>query len=119
MTLSRFVYPLLMGGAAALSGCYVRAQPEPVYATTEITSAPVGIETYPYVVYEGRPVYWYQDHWYYRNGNHWGYYRQEPPQLYRQRPYVQSAPPAPRRYTPAHPVPGRAPVGAPPARRYP
>jgi hypothetical protein len=29
--------------------------------------------------YEGRPVYYYNNNWYYRDRyNHWGYYRSEP-----------------------------------------
>ncbi|HEY1554687.1 MAG TPA: hypothetical protein VGF94_07600 [Kofleriaceae bacterium] len=28
--------------------------------------------------FEGRPVYWYNDHWYYRDHGRWGYYRAEP-----------------------------------------
>ena len=32
--------------------------------------------------YEGRPVYWYNDNWYYRDRhNHWVYYRHEPAYL--------------------------------------
>jgi hypothetical protein len=100
MLLSRLVGPLaLVVGAASLGGCYVRTQPEPAYATTEVTSAPaVDIEAYPQTVYEGRTVYLYNNRWYYRNGERWAYYRSEPPVLERHRHYVQSAPPAPRGY---------------------
>ena len=43
---------------------YATVDPEPVgYA--EVDSAPVGIETYPSVVYEGHPTYFYGDRWYY------------------------------------------------------
>ena len=28
--------------------------------------------------YEGRPVYWYNNYWYYRDHGRWGYYRAEP-----------------------------------------
>jgi len=64
-------------------------------------------------VYEGRPVYYYRDRWYYRNNNRWQYYRQEPVQLQRHRTYVQQAPAARRGYSHPH----AAPHSAPPARR--
>jgi hypothetical protein len=123
MTLSRFVSPLLVAVAGSLGGCYVHAEPEPVYATTEVTAAPVAVETYPSTVYEGRTVYLYNDRWYYRDGGRWAYYRQEPPTLYRHRHYVQSAPPARRNhppgYAPAPPSPRyqNGPSSAPPATR--
>jgi hypothetical protein len=28
--------------------------------------------------FEGRPVYWYNDNWYYRDHGRWSYYRSEP-----------------------------------------
>ncbi len=28
--------------------------------------------------FEGHPVYWYNNSWYYRNGGAWNYYRTEP-----------------------------------------
>jgi hypothetical protein len=28
--------------------------------------------------FEGRPVYWYNDNWYYRDHGRWSYYRREP-----------------------------------------
>ena len=28
--------------------------------------------------YEGRPVYWYNNYWYYRDHGRWSYYRAEP-----------------------------------------
>ncbi|HUJ63856.1 MAG TPA: hypothetical protein VLX92_35390 [Kofleriaceae bacterium] len=38
--------------------------------------------------YEGRPVYFYNDHWYYRDRwGHWGYYRSEPMYLHGRRAY--------------------------------
>ena len=80
-------------------GCVATVQPDPVYA--EATYVPAYIETYPYVVYEGRPVYYVEGYWYVRRGPGWAYYRKEPPYLYRQRAYVQPAPRAPeRRYAP-------------------
>ncbi|MDB5212540.1 MAG: uncharacterized protein JWO86_467 [Myxococcaceae bacterium] len=108
MLLSRLVIPLaVVIGAASLGGCYVRSRPEPIYATTEVSAAPaVDIAAYPSVVYEGRPVYLYNNRWYYRDGDRWGYYRNEPPYLERQRPYVQSAPPASRGYYRGAPTQG-------------
>ena len=92
---------VLLAAASAATGCYAYAEPEPVTATYEVTSAPpdVEIESAPYVVYEGHPTYWYGGRWYYRDRDdrRWRYYREEPPTLQRQRPYVQQAPPARRR----------------------
>lgn len=78
------------------SGCVATVQPDPVYA--EATYIPPRIETYPYVVYEGRPVYYVEGYWYVRRGPGWSYYRQEPPYLHRQRTYVQQAPRAPEHH---------------------
>ncbi len=113
ITTHRFILVLVGAVSAsspmAIGGCTVRAQGEPVgYA--EVNSAPVDIETRHRATYEGRPVYFYRDHWYYRDGSRWNYYRQEPPALYRQRPYVQEAPPARRHYRVESP-----PASAPPA----
>lgn len=84
-------------GAAALvalaSGCYAEAQAEPEYV--EAPAAPVDIEVAPHYEYEGRTVYYVNDRWYARDRGRWVYYRREPPPLYRQRGYVQSAPRAP------------------------
>lgn len=100
----------------AAPGCIATVQPDPVYA--EATYVPPRIETYPSVVYEGRPVYYVDGYWYVHEGPGWMYYRQEPPELYRQRPYVQQAPPA--YHAPTHPAPAQPapPVqAAPPATR--
>jgi hypothetical protein len=119
MSLSRFALPLVVAGVATMSaltaGCYVSAEPTPVYATTEVTAAPANIETSPTTVYEGRTVYLYNDHWYYRDGARWSYYQTEPPALNRQRHYVQSAPPAQRGFEPGYVPPREA---APPAQHY-
>src|SRR5438132_9511551 len=81
-------------GAAAwvalASGCYVEAQADPEYV--EAPAAPVDIELAPHYEYEGRTVYYANDRWYARDRGRWVYYRREPPPLYRQRNYVQSAP---------------------------
>jgi hypothetical protein len=77
--------------ASTLAGCYATAEPPAVdYAVT--TSAPVDIETYPSVVYEGQPVYFYGDHWWHRDGGNWAYYHDEPAELHRQRDVVIHAP---------------------------
>ncbi len=106
---------VVIGLSAA--GCYATVQPEPVYA--DATYVPPDIDTYPYVIYEGRPVYFVHDHWYVRHGPRWVYYRNEPSSLHRQRPYVQRAPRAYRRPEYAAPPVQRAPAPAreaPPAR---
>ncbi len=35
--------------------------------------------------YEGRPVYWYNNNWYYRDHGRWSYYRSEPGYLHERR----------------------------------
>lgn len=90
--------PLLVALIAATTAgvaCTVTTTSEPAYA--EVETAPPNIETYPTTVYEGRPVYYYNDRWYYRNGSRWAYYRREPDYLVRQRTVVRRAPPAPVR----------------------
>ncbi|MEP7124987.1 MAG: hypothetical protein ABJE95_28920 [Byssovorax sp.] len=87
---------LFAAGAAFLAtGCYASAGTSTV-AYVETSEAPVEIdvETYPHTYYEGRTVYFYQDRWYYQDAGRWSYYRDEPPVLYRQRGFVQQAPPA-------------------------
>jgi hypothetical protein len=37
--------------------------------------------------YEGRPVYFYHNYWYYRDHGRWSYYRHEPQYLYGRRAY--------------------------------
>jgi hypothetical protein len=99
-------------GCVSLGGCSVHAQPEPVVGYSEVTSAEV--ESRPYLIYEGHPTYYVNERWVYRDRDRWVYYRDEPPELYRQRQYVQQPPRAPR-YTP-QPRTTR-PVTAPPAER--
>ncbi len=85
----------------ALAGCEWRAGAGATVPVgyVEVTSAPVQIETYPHTVYDGRPVYLYQDRWYYREGGHWRYYRNDPPGLQQQRERMrrEHAQPPPRR----------------------
>jgi hypothetical protein len=47
------------------------------------TAPPARLEESPSYVYEGHPVYYVNDRYYYRHGNDWVYYR-EPPQHLRQ-----------------------------------
>jgi hypothetical protein len=111
--------------AVALSGCHVRAH-EPV-GYVEVTSGPLDVSPYPYTYYDGRPNYYVDGRWMYRDGSTWYTYREPPPELYRQRPYIQQAPPAYRapQYQQQYPQPyqqgpqgypyGQQPQGAPPA----
>jgi hypothetical protein len=77
--------------------CYATAgvDAEPVYV--EADYVPPRIEVYPRYYYRGRTVYYIDGHWYHRRGSRWVYYREEPPELYRQRVYVERAPRAPDR----------------------
>ncbi|MFS8067898.1 MAG: hypothetical protein ACMG6S_16165 [Byssovorax sp.] len=95
--------------ALGLGGCYAYAETPVAYAEAYEAPVEVEIRTYPQTQYEGRPVYFYRDRWYYRDGGRWQYYRQEPATLHRHRTYVQQAPPAVRGHRYRH--------SAPPARR--
>ncbi len=60
----------------------------PRVEVVEMEAPPVEhIRVAPQVVYEGHPVYWYRNRWYYQNGGRWGYYSNEPVAL-RGRRYV-------------------------------
>jgi hypothetical protein len=99
---TRSVATALAVALGALPGCYATLDdPPPVVVHpaapvaigfAEVTSAPVDIETYPSVVYEGRPTYFYGDRWWYRDGARWSSYQSEPSELHRQREFVQRAP---------------------------
>ena len=75
-----------------VSACYAVAGAEPVYV-----DAPVAYEMAPQYAYEGRTVYYVNDHWYARGRGGWVYYRSEPAPLARYRLQIQSAPRAPAR----------------------
>jgi hypothetical protein len=81
------------------TGCYAELETRPAYVTYSSSarvrpvvvqadadeevyyaeSAPVvEIETYPMVMYAGRPSYWVDGRWYYRGPRGWAYYRSEP-----------------------------------------
>jgi len=86
---SHFAAGIMAIAVTALTGCYATAAPPPIdYAET--TAAPMDIETYPSVTYLGQPVYFYGDHWWYRNSGRWTYYRNEPAELQRQRDVVRA-----------------------------
>jgi hypothetical protein len=80
---------------ALCSGCYAEATVPPAYV--EADAAPVDIEVAPHAYYEGRTVYYVNDHWYARDRGRWVYYRSEPAPLVRQRTHVERAPRAPDR----------------------
>jgi hypothetical protein len=66
----------------------VVAPPVERVEVVEMEAPPVEhIRVAPAVVYEGHPVYWYRNRWYYQHGGRWGYYREEPIGL-RTRRYV-------------------------------
>jgi hypothetical protein len=86
----------VLGGIAA-SACTAEVQARPAVVESEIEEVeapPPYVETYPQTYYEGRVVYLVNDRWYYQRRGRWVYYRTEPPELVRQRSYVQQAPPA-------------------------
>jgi hypothetical protein len=100
--LSQCAAGLLAVAVSSVTGCYASVAPQPVgYA--DVTSAPVDIDTYPSVVYEGQPVYFYGDHWWHRDGAGWAYYHDEPAELHAQREVVLRSPRA-RRAAPRAPV---------------
>jgi hypothetical protein len=80
---------------ALASGCYAEADAEPAYV--DATVAPVDVDTAPSYYYEGRNVYYVDNHWYARDRGHWVYYRTEPEPLARHRVEVRRAPRAPER----------------------
>ena len=86
MIYRKLITVLIAAGASACTG----------YATTpvgsaEVTSGPVDVEgpdpgddidAAPQVMYEGRPTYFYNNSWYYRDtGGRWAHYRSEPNEL--------------------------------------
>jgi hypothetical protein len=64
-------------GAGACTAT-VRTEPVPTSAYVEVGPPVEHIRVAPSIVYEGHPVYWYSNHWYYRNGGRWTYYDREP-----------------------------------------
>jgi hypothetical protein len=69
----------LLACALASSGCETTAREEPVTsAVVEVGPPFEHVRLAPLIVYEGRAVYWYNNHWFFREGGRWGYYRTEP-----------------------------------------
>jgi hypothetical protein len=75
--LKRTLVVLALGNA--LAGCYAG-----VAYDTDYPSAGYVSSAEP-VYYEGRPVYWYHDRWYYRDGRGWRHYDREPVFLHERR----------------------------------
>ena len=86
--ISVVAFAALTSGCGLSGGVAVRT-PSPY---VEVSSAPPEVESSPQVVYEGRPTYYYQDHWYYRDGPSWRYYREEPSVLIERRQHFHAAP---------------------------
>jgi hypothetical protein len=108
---------LALISALGFAGCTVTPVPVVGYAT--LSSAPIGIETYPSTFYDGRRVYLYNNVWWFQDRGRWAYYRTEPPALFRQRRFVQVAPPAWSQPAPVFPqpvTPAPAPVPPPAVR---
>jgi hypothetical protein len=80
--------------AFGTTGCYAEVETRPAVVTYSANatvqpavveedvvyeeSPVVEIESYPTVVYAGRPTYWVDGRWYYRGPRGWAYYRSEP-----------------------------------------
>jgi hypothetical protein len=64
----------------AVAGCASRREP---VTSVQLTSAPVGYESYPEAYYDGRTVYWVNNEWAYPEGGVWFAYRSEPFELRR------------------------------------
>lgn len=85
--------------AAATAGCEVGLVGEPGPAYYDDYPPDAYVATTEPVYYEGRPVYWYRDRWYYREGRAWRHYEREPPALYQHR---NAGPPVRHRYEEWH-----------------
>jgi len=66
--------------AGAITTCLASA---PAQAQVEIRvfPPPAFVVTASPEYYEGHATYWYQNHWYYRDGSAWRYYNEEPAHL--------------------------------------
>ncbi|MGZ3474774.1 MAG: hypothetical protein ACXWUG_11170 [Polyangiales bacterium] len=93
---TRAIVVALFGSIAIVStGCTVTTSTQPVDAYVYTEPVPTNVyTTYPTTVYEGRTYVWYHDRWIYQHHDHWAYVHDEPSELRRRRPYVQSAPPS-------------------------
>ena len=96
-------------GAVALmalaTGCYAEAGVAPTYV--QANAAPVNVNVAPQYSYEGRTVYYVDEHWYARDRGQWVYYRKEPNALYRQRTHAQEAGLVAADYEHAHVAPSQ------------
>jgi hypothetical protein len=100
MTKSQAMLKALCGAvltcsAVNLSGCEVAAYPAGYDGSDDYPPADFVATTEP-VYFEGRPAYFYHDHWFYRDGSRWGAYAREPPGLAQHR--SQFGAPARRNY---------------------
>ena len=67
---------------AVVGALAVTEVPASAQITVTIGVPPAIVATTPPVYYEGRPAYWYNNRWYYRDAHRrWDYYRNEPPYL--------------------------------------
>ena len=78
---------VMVWGTTAAAGCAAEIEAEPAYYPP-----PGYLASTAPVYYEGRPAWFYNDRWYFRNGPGWSYYRSEPRYLYNSR--VVYGPPA-------------------------
>jgi hypothetical protein len=82
---------LPLGGVV---GCAAHFEEVDGYDATYVESPPPNIEVYPrYEVADGY-AYEVNGRYYHRHGDRWVVYRSAPREVYRQRGYVQQAPPA-------------------------
>jgi hypothetical protein len=99
---------VLIAFGLTLAGCYATAGYDVPYEEDYWDEPPPAfVATAPVYYYEGRPTYWYHDHWHFREGRHWRRFRSEPPALrgVRPAPRVERFPAPVARPMPA---PGRA-----------
>ena len=77
-----FLLTLLLGAGAIV--CAPREAQAQIHISLSPPS-PVFVATTSPEYYEGRPVYYHRDHWYYRDQRGWNYYRSEPRDLHERR----------------------------------
>ena len=82
---------------AAIAGCVATVSGPGMDVDVYPPAAFIATATPAY--YEGRPVYWWGNRWYYRDGAVWRAYREEPPYL---RDYRAHRPPERKFYGRAH-----------------
>jgi hypothetical protein len=76
----------VIAAAAFASACEERVETREVLVPTTAATIEIGppvehIRAAPEIIYEGHPVYWFHDRWYFRSGGLWNYYAVEPPAL--------------------------------------